>query len=201
VVLDRLAALGNQAGAGPLQPIGPVTARGRVVDPVCRMVVDAATAPGHDAYLGQTYYFCSTADARAFADNRARYAARYQTIAFGVPKTYALSLSGGAHLRAGQTAALVLAVRSGNNKGAAANGTLETKFQTVHEKLMHLIVVSSDLSYFSHEHPKLGADGRFRLRRTFPGAGQYWLFADFTPQDGMNQLLRVGVKVSGAAAP
>ena len=51
----------------------------------------------------------------------------------------------------------------------------------MHEKLMHLIVVSKDLSYFEHLHPTYAGAGRFDVQTSFPAGGYYQLIADFTP--------------------
>lgn len=58
-------------------------------------------------------------------------------------------------------------------------------FETVHEKLMHLIVVRKDLAEFQHLHPEFDQDsGEFRiLNLTFPSDGEYRLFSDFTPKN------------------
>ena len=56
-----------------------------------------------------------------------------------------------------------------------------THFETVHEKLFHLFLVSQDLEYFSHEHPVLTGSGWFRLRTRLPKPGTYRLLADFDP--------------------
>jgi hypothetical protein len=63
-----------------------------------------------------------------------------------------------------------------------------THFETVHEKLFHLFLVSQDLEYFSHEHPVLGSDGWFRLKTRLPRPGTYRLLADFDPTGGTPQL-------------
>ena len=63
-----------------------------------------------------------------------------------------------------------------------------TRFETVHEKLFHLFLVSQDLEYFSHEHPQLGRGGWFRLKTRLPKAGTYRLLADFDPSGGTPQL-------------
>ncbi|CAH1200142.1 hypothetical protein PAECIP111891_01500 [Paenibacillus allorhizoplanae] len=55
------------------------------------------------------------------------------------------------------------------------------KFDVMHEKLMHLIVVSKDLSYFEHLHPTYAGAGRFDVQASFPAGGYYQLIADFTP--------------------
>jgi adenylate cyclase len=44
-----------------------------VVDPVCRMRVDPATAPARLSHAGKEYYFCATACAEAFASAPERY--------------------------------------------------------------------------------------------------------------------------------
>ncbi|EKN71556.1 putative secreted protein [Neobacillus bataviensis LMG 21833] len=57
-------------------------------------------------------------------------------------------------------------------------------FQTVHEKKMHLFIVSKDLSYFSHIHPKYKGNGEFTITTTFPAGGDYKIIADVTPKGG-----------------
>ncbi|RYG71138.1 YHS domain-containing protein [bacterium] len=192
VALDQIAAL---FPAGTLPKVGPVVATGPVSDPVCRMTVTPASAPGKAVYGGQTYYFCSKADAQAFQKAPAKYAALYEEIAFGKPKGYELRVHAAGKVTAGKTATLDFAVRE---KGKSA---LVKDFQVVHEMLLHLIITSDDLSYFSHEHPILGKDGRFRLQTRFPAGGRYLLFGDFTPAAGMNQVLRSELRVEGAAKP
>jgi hypothetical protein len=59
-------------------------------------------------------------------------------------------------------------------------------FQTVQEKKMHMIVVSKDLSYFSHIHPEYNGDGEFAITTKFPTAGDYKLIADVTPKGGVD---------------
>jgi len=189
LALDAIATL---FGTQTLAPVGPLTVSGMVKDPVCRMTVDPATSPGRAAYQGQTYYFCSVGDAKTFDKAPAKYAALYDEVTFGAPNTYVISLSAQSRAHAGRPEPLSFAVRENGGK------EVMRKFQLVHEKMMHLIVVSDDLSYFSHEHPELGSDGRFRLAPTFPYAGRYFLFSDFTPADGLNQILRTQITVDGA---
>lgn len=55
--------------------------------------------------------------------------------------------------------------------------------EIVHEMPLHLLMVSKDLSWYAHEHPKLEADGTFTMTWTFPSGGDYTLFHDFTPKD------------------
>jgi hypothetical protein len=55
------------------------------------------------------------------------------------------------------------------------------KFDINHEKKMHLIVVSKDLSYFNHIHPEYKGKGEFVVTTQFPDSGDYKLFADYVP--------------------
>lgn len=62
------------------------------------------------------------------------------------------------------------------------NGKTVKDFATVHEKLLHLIVVRKDLGAFQHLHPELDTKtGEFTLNDlTLPTDGAYRIFADFT---------------------
>ena len=71
----------------------------------------------------------------------------------------------------------------------------------VHEKKIHLIIVSKDLSEFFHEHPTFGADGAYTQEFTFKTGGDYVLFQDYTPDGDRHQLGRQDVTVSGAKRP
>jgi len=70
-------------------------------------------------------------------------------------------------------------------------------FEIVHERPFHLFVVSEQLDFFLHEHPRLGRDRRFRFRTRFPKAGMYRLLCDFYPKGGTPQLLARTVLVPG----
>src|SRR5262249_27246053 len=54
-------------------------------------------------------------------------------------------------------------------------------FELVHEKLMHLFLVSENLEFFLHDHPALREDGSFQLGLKLPYGGMYRLLADFYP--------------------
>ncbi len=73
-------------------------------------------------------------------------------------------------------------------------------FDVNHEKLMHLIVVSEDLSHFEHLHPEHDGEGTFRIDLTFPTGGRYKLFADFVPEGGAQQTVGEWVDVQGEGA-
>jgi hypothetical protein len=68
----------------------------------------------------------------------------------------------------------------------------------VHEKKMHLIIVSKDLSEFFHEHPEFTAQGQYNVPFTFKTGGDYVLYQDYQPEGGAHQLGRQVVTVSGA---
>ncbi len=73
--------------------------------------------------------------------------------------------------------------------------------EVVHEKLVHLLITSADLSWFAHEHPERGALGDFELVMTFPAPGRYTLFHDFTPPRVGMQVVPVELTVAGTAPP
>lgn len=77
-------------------------------------------------------------------------------------------------IEAGQDATLVFAVKD-------REGALVKDLKIVHEKLMHLLVVSDDLAQFDHVHPEQQPDGTFRLKYKFPNGGNFKLYSDFTP--------------------
>src|SRR4029077_10865717 len=72
-----------------------------------------------------------------------------------------------------------------------------TNFQTVHEKLFHMFVVSQDLQVFLHNHPTLGSDGNFHYDYTFPKSGMYRVLGDFYPDGATPKLIAKTVFVPG----
>ncbi len=77
------------------------------------------------------------------------------------------------------------------------NGEIVKDLPIVHEKPMHLLVVSEDLNEFYHIHPELQADGSYKVVHTFPNSGNYRLYADFTPKDSPQVVEQITVKVEG----
>lgn len=73
--------------------------------------------------------------------------------------------------------------------------------QVVHEKRLHLLIVSYDLSTFDHVHPTPEEDGRFTLRHRFPAGGRYVLYHDFTPDSVGMQVVPVELAVEGPERP
>ncbi|MGG5254027.1 hypothetical protein ACQYAD_11085 [Neobacillus sp. SM06] len=78
-----------------------------------------------------------------------------------------------------------------------AVGNAIASFATVHEKQMHLLAISRDLSIFQHLHPIYQGEGIFTVTATFPKGGEYRLFADFTPGGGTQQLATFELYVEG----
>jgi Cupredoxin-like domain len=93
-------------------------------------------------------------------------------------------------VKSGVPVPLTFAVKDffGRNTGA---------MQIVHEKPMHLMIVSTDLADFYHIHPMLSAGSVFRVSHVFPHGGEYRLFADFTPAGSGNHIESFTLKVQG----
>jgi hypothetical protein len=82
-----------------------------------------------------------------------------------------------------------------------ASGTAVEQFEISHEKLLHLIAVNEDLSWFSHIHPEYKDDGQFTIETTFPAGGAYKLFADFVPEGGEATTASGVVNIQGDTVP
>ncbi|MFF0205015.1 hypothetical protein [Streptomyces sp. NPDC005017] len=77
-----------------------------------------------------------------------------------------------------------------------------TEYRREHEKELHLIVASRDLTTYRHLHPVRGADGTWSTGAELPAAGSYRVFADFTPAaGGENLTLGTDLAVTGRYAP
>ncbi|HET9057368.1 MAG TPA: heavy metal-binding domain-containing protein [Chitinophagaceae bacterium] len=86
-----------------------------------------------------------------------------------------------------------------------------------HEKKIHLIVVSNDLSYFEHIHPDYHPDGAYKIEvlekgkpytngagkteTYFNSGGDYTLFADYLPSGGSHQVEKISINVKGSPKP
>lgn len=80
-------------------------------------------------------------------------------------------------------------------------GAPVTKFEIVHERPMHLIVVSSDVGTYEHVHPTVDADGTWTAPLPPLEPGRYRLFADLAPARAGAQVLTVDVLVTGHVQP
>lgn len=83
----------------------------------------------------------------------------------------------------------------------SATNQVVKRFEIVHEKLMHLFLVSGNLEYFAHVHPVLQDDGSFCLHTAFPMGGMYRMLADFYPSGSVPQLALNTLFVSGEQPP
>ena len=97
-------------------------------------------------------------------------------------------------IQAGSAATLTLTVKN-------EQGKVVTDLQIVHEKLMHLLIVSKDLAEFYHIHPAIQPDGSFTVQHVFPNGGEYRLYADITPKDSGQVVDQIDVKVAGTERP
>lgn len=61
-----------------------------------------------------------------------------------------------------------------------AQGKAVTRFATVHEKLMHVVLVRRDLTGYQHLHPVMTPDGVWTVTTTLAESGPWRVFADFT---------------------
>lgn len=61
------------------------------------------------------------------------------------------------------------------------DGSPVTAYRTEHDQELHLIAVRRDLTDFQHVHPVRAADGTWNVPLNLPSAGEYRIFADFTP--------------------
>jgi plastocyanin len=75
------------------------------------------------------------------------------------------------------------------------------KFDTFQEKLMHLIIVSDDLSHFDHIHPTYQGNGRFVVQANFPKPGKYSLFSDYKPAGKAEQVSVLSTQIPGKTTP
>jgi hypothetical protein len=72
------------------------------------------------------------------------------------------------------------------------------EYELIHDKLIHLIIVGEDLSYFAHIHPALESNGNtFTIFHTFAEAGRYKLWIDFKPKGGSQTLIAFMMNVVG----
>lgn len=78
-----------------------------------------------------------------------------------------------------------------------STGKAIEKFDKFQEKLMHLIMVSDNLQFFSHLHPNYKDNGRFEIKTQFPQSGNYTFFSDYKPSGKSEQISVLKVQVPG----
>ena len=82
----------------------------------------------------------------------------------------------------------------------AASGNQIPAFTKVYDKFMHLIIVDSQLQYFTHIHPEL-QDDRFTITTQFPAAGIYHVYLNFQPAGAIEQQFAFTFSVGSVSAP
>ncbi|HCT77902.1 MAG TPA: hypothetical protein DGT23_15185 [Micromonosporaceae bacterium] len=86
-----------------------------------------------------------------------------------------------------------------------SDGKPVTNFATVHEKLLHLILVRRDFTGYQHLHPTMAPDGTWTVPADPVGAGPWRAYADFTAisAGGVQTPLTLGfdITVSGDYRP
>jgi hypothetical protein len=107
------------------------------------------------------------------------------------PASYTLQLDTAEPPEAGQPTNVVVTVRDDE-------GSPPVPLDLVHEKRFHVITVSDELDFFSHEHSNESEGRPFTVPVTFPRAGRYHVFVEFRPTGGELQLLRAALDVTGA---
>lgn len=95
-----------------------------------------------------------------------------------------------AQIKAGEQVEFTFTIK--NPKGETVESV-----KIVHEKPMHLLIVSEDLAEFYHEHPEQQSDKNFKVPFTFKNGEKYKLYADFTPNDGKQVVQTFDVTVAG----
>lgn len=81
------------------------------------------------------------------------------------------------------------------------DGTPTTRFETRHEKDLHLVVVSGDLGDYQHLHPAPGDDGTWEVDLALPRAGHYRAYADFAAAGAEPVTLRADLTAAGELSP
>ncbi|GAA2659119.1 hypothetical protein [Streptomyces vastus] len=100
------------------------------------------------------------------------------------------------HIEAGAATELSFAIVKDST------GRNVTAYQREHEKELHLIVASRDLTVYRHLHPTRAADGTWSIPVELPKAGGYRVFADFKPTGAAEGLtLGSDLAVSGPYKP
>jgi len=86
-------------------------------------------------------------------------------------------------------------------RAAAPDGAPVSHFELVHEKLIHLFVVSENLEFFEHIHPSLENDNAFHIRTRLDHSGMYRMLADYYPSGSVPQLSLSTLYVDGPPSP
>jgi len=81
----------------------------------------------------------------------------------------------------------------------AADGKLVRHLEHVHEKPMHVLVISHDRQTFAHIHPEVNEQGIREVPYAFPHAGRFRVYSDYTPPGGNQRVEHYDVDATGPA--
>jgi hypothetical protein len=84
---------------------------------------------------------------------------------------------------------------------SAATGLPPAALEIVHEKPVHMFIVSQDLSDFQHVHPTVVGPGQLAIPANFKKTGPYSIFAQFKPTGEPQQTTANRLQVPGASMP
>lgn len=100
-------------------------------------------------------------------------------------------------LTAGASAPVIVRLSTRDGKPVTS-----ADLELAHTKLVHLLIVDSSLTSYSHEHPVETAPGEWSFAFTPKLGGTYTVFADLLPKaTGAQEYARTTVTVGGAARP
>ena len=85
-------------------------------------------------------------------------------------------------IKAGETFKLVFNIHH------PKSGMTVKDFHIVHEMPFHLFIVSQDLNFFTHLHPRQQGDGSFVIETSVPKPGAYLVYSDIFPVGGVPQV-------------
>jgi hypothetical protein len=72
--------------------------------------------------------------------------------------------------------------------------------ENVHERPVHMVIVSKDLEFFDHVHPSASPGDLFSVCYSFPAGGEYWVYADYSVPGAGPRVARFSVSVRGSRA-
>lgn len=73
----------------------------------------------------------------------------------------------------------------------------EADLEVFHEKKLHVILVSEDLSWFQHVHSDSNSYNPYKVGVQFPSVGNYFIYADYKPKGAEVQNYKHAVMVHG----
>jgi DMSO/TMAO reductase YedYZ heme-binding membrane subunit len=82
----------------------------------------------------------------------------------------------------------------------ASSGNKVFLFKKIYGKVVHMIIVDSELKYFTHIHPEQTANG-FTIKTQLPKEGRYHIYLDFQPFGAIEQQIAHTVFVGDVEKP